>query len=101
MNNPIKLLGLLAALVIAAPAVSFSPLSADLAFARHGADDPAGDDRGGKGGKHDGIGHTSLEQYGSMLIARHGADDRPGDDNHRSRRGGKGRGGHDDGPNHA
>jgi hypothetical protein len=98
MQKSIKLLGLLAALVIAAPAVSFSPLSVDQAFARHGADDPAGDDRGGKGGKDDGVGHTSLPQDGQMLIARRGADDHQGDD--RRGRSGRGRGGHDDGPHH-
>ena len=40
-------------------------------IARHGADDPAGDDRGGKNGKSG-----------------------------KGGKGGKGRGGHDDGPNH-
>jgi hypothetical protein len=68
---------------------------APVLLAKHGADDPAGDDRGGKGrGTDDGANHASLP--GEMLIlAKHGADDPAGDD-----RGGKGRG-RDDGPNHA
>lgn len=67
-----------------------------LEMARHGADDPAGDDRGGKGrGKDDGPNHTMIIKSSPMLqMARHGADDPAGDD-----RGGKG-GGKDDGPNH-
>ena len=93
MKTQFKLLGLVAAIALAAPLATFTPLSADPAFARHGADDAAGDDRGGKR-TNDGVGHASLEQGGILLLARHGADDPAGDD-----RGGKG-GGVNDGPSH-
>jgi len=68
-----------------------------------GADDPAGDDRGGRGrgkgghGADDGPNHASSSSELPFLLARHGADDAAGDD-----RGGKGRkGGRDDGAGHA
>jgi hypothetical protein len=99
MTRTLTLFGLIAAFALAVPVVPLSPLSADPALARHGADDPAGDDRGGKGGD-DGIGHTELSTMPVLLLARHGADDPAGDDHGRKRRGGKGGGGHDDGPNH-
>ncbi len=71
-------------------------------LARHGADDPAGDDRGGKrGGKgaDDPAGHTSLSTGTMYQMARHGADDPAGDD--RGGRRGKGGGnGADDGVGH-
>ena len=61
------------------------------AWARHGADDPAGhnrnDDRGGRIGAH----------------LRHGADDPAGhdrNDDHGRHHGGHRHGGHDDGPRH-
>ena len=69
-------------------------------LARHGADDPAGDDRGGKrGGKgaDDPAGHASLTVAPIFQLARHGADDPAGDDRG-GKRGGKGA---DDGANHA
>lgn len=80
----------LAAGIAAAP-VSFEvagngiSLKSAAAFARRGADDPAGHVRGGKG-KDDGANHK-----------RQGADDPAG---HVRGGGGKGRGGKDDGPNH-
>ncbi len=40
---------------------------------------------------------TTLAPAAPIVVARRGADDRPGDDHHRRGRGGKGRGGHDDG----
>lgn len=89
-----------AVLTIAATAAAIIPATS--AMARHGADDPAGDDRGGKGrGKDDGANHTMLNGADSDIVisARRGADDPAGDD-----RGGKGGGkgrGKDDGANHA
>ena len=62
-------------------------------FARRGrgADDPAGDDRGGRGrGSDDPAGHASIKTFDPLLqMARRGrgADDPAGDD-----RGGRGRG---------
>jgi len=85
-----------------AACLTASALIATPALARHGADDATGEVRGGKG-KDDGAGHTSLQQNPLLLIARHGADDPAGDDRGgtRKRKGGSGRGGADDGPNHA
>ncbi len=78
--------------VMTAAAISTTP-----SFARHGADDPAGDDRGGK---DDGVNHAMFQDGVILLqMARHGADDPAGDDRG-GKRGRKGRGGHDDGPNH-
>ncbi|MFO1050455.1 MAG: hypothetical protein U1E52_21460 [Geminicoccaceae bacterium] len=82
-----------------------------IVLAKHGADDPPGDDRGGRrgkggkgrGGHDDGPQHTSLTAPGSspLVMAKNGADDPPGDDRGGRRgKGGKGRGGHDDGPHH-
>ena len=63
---------------LALTAIGAAALTSTVAFAKHGADDPAGHIRGG-----------------------HGADDPAGDDRGGGRgRGGKGRGGQDDGPNH-
>ena len=64
----------LTALALGLAVLASTALVAPSAFARQGADDPVGHIRGG-----------------------HGADDPAGDD----RSGGKGRGGNDDGPNHA
>jgi hypothetical protein len=76
---------------------STSTLTVASAFAKNGADDAKGDDRGGH--RDDGAGHTSLE--GKFQVAKRGADDRGGDDRGGRRGGGgKGRGGHDDGPGH-
>lgn len=50
-------------------------LALGTAAAKHGADDPPGDDRG----RH-GAGHASVPAAGAPLLARHGADDLPGDD---------------------
>ena len=83
MTRLAKYLSLAAALAFAAPLVTVSPLSVTPAFAKHGADDPAGDDRGGHG-----PGHASLEIPSYLLMAKNGADDPAGDD----------RGGH--GPGH-
>lgn len=108
MTRMTKLLALATALAFTLPAMTISPFGVAPAFAKHGADDPAGDDRGGKGrGNDDGPGHTSLSVPSTLMLAKHGADDPAGDD-----RGGKGRGGddpagddngghgNDDGPNH-
>lgn len=65
-------------------------------LAKHGADDPAGDQRRGRGGD-DGLNHAS--KSGSFILVKHGADDPAGDDRG-GKRGGKGRGA-DDGINHA
>ena len=68
---------------------------APVVLAKHGADDPAGDDRGGKGrGADDGANHA-WDVVPGLILAKNGADDPAGDD-----RGGKGRGA-DDGANHA
>jgi hypothetical protein len=69
------------ALTFAAPAFVGSPFGADQAFARRGADDPAGDDRGGRGrGADDGANHASNPVEDLMIMARRGrgADDAPG-----------------------
>jgi hypothetical protein len=47
-------------------------LSSSMAFARRGADDPAGHIRG------EGAGHASLLIEGQQLLARNGADDAAG-----------------------
>lgn len=75
-------------------------------LAKHGADDPAGDQRRGRGGD-DGLNHAS--KSGSFILVKHGADDPAGDDRGGKGRGKddgamhakKGRGGHDDGILHA
>lgn len=74
---------LAAAALLSGPAMmDGSPFKASPAFAKHGADDPAGDDRGGRGrGRDDGPGHTRLEQTDDTLqLARRGrgADDGAG-----------------------
>lgn len=83
-----------------------------IVLAKHGTDDPPGDDRGGRrggkggkgrGGHDDGPHHTSLTAPGPspVVMAKNGADDLPGDDRGGRRgKGGKGRGGHDDSPHH-
>ena len=61
-------------------------------LARHGADDPAGDDRGGKRGGQgadDPAGHASITAGTIYQLARHGADDPAGDDRG-GKRGGQG-----------
>ncbi len=65
-------------------------------LSRRGADDPAGDDRRGRGrGTDDGPNHATIDLLKGFETARRGADDPAGDD-----RGGRGRG-KDDGANHA
>jgi hypothetical protein len=86
------LFGMAAAIAVIAfsPAIDVGPFSTTAAFAKHGADDPAGDVRRGN---DDAPGHTMIEvQEPLLLLARRGADDAPGDV-----RQGRGR---DDGPNH-
>lgn len=84
--------------LIAVLAISVAVASISPAFARNGADDPAGDDRGGKGrGKDDGAGHALIDNGSILIFAKNGADDPAGDD--RGGKGGKG-GGKDDAPNH-
>jgi hypothetical protein len=63
-------------LLIATAAILAAPLlTADLAFARRGADDPVGHVRG------EGAGHTSLFiKKGLMQMARRSADDSAGHD---------------------
>lgn len=52
-----------------------------LQIARHGADDPAGDDRGGGNDDPAGDDHGGRHAEASpMQLARHGADDPAGDD---------------------
>jgi hypothetical protein len=69
-------------------------LAAPVLLTKHGADDPAGDDRGGKG-KDDPAGHAWLMTPGAgLILARNGADDPAGDNR------GKG-GGKDDPAGHA
>lgn len=63
---------------------------APVLLGKHGADDPASDDRGGHG-KDDGPNHPWVVSP-KVILAKHGADDPAGDD-----RGGHGK---DDGPNH-
>lgn len=69
------------------------------AFARKGADDPAGHVRQGRG-RDD----TKADDKGGTRAAKgKSSDDKGGDDKGGSsgkNKGGKGRGGHDDGPNH-
>jgi hypothetical protein len=64
------------ALMAAAP-VGFNAttgrLDLNVAVAKHGADDPPGDDRGNHG-----AGHAS--KASTQTFAKHGADDPPGDD---------------------
>jgi hypothetical protein len=43
-------LGLAFTFAVLTPALSLTPFSTDQAFAKDGADDPAGDDNGGHGG---------------------------------------------------
>lgn len=93
------LVAALSLLALPAAQASVSPEADLLSFAptvmaKHGADDPAGDDRGGKGrGRDDGPNHAWVPGS-TLILAKHGADDPAGDN-----RGGKGRGG-DDGANH-
>jgi hypothetical protein len=63
-------------LMIATAAIFAAPLlTADLAFARRGADDPIGHVRG------EGAGHTSLQANQELMqLARKGADDPAGHD---------------------
>lgn len=86
---------LAAATLYAAPALmQGTPLSATAAFAKHGADDPAGDQRRGRG-TDDGSGHASSVKFEDLMtVARRGrgADDGAGH-TRRCR-------GCDDGPNH-
>ena len=85
--------------LIAVLAISVAVASISPAFAKHGADDPAGDDRGGKGrGKDDPAGHALIDTGSIIIIAKNGADDPAGNDRG-GRRGGKGRSA-DDAPNH-
>jgi hypothetical protein len=83
------------ALIFAVPASAYSPVDqstvpsvskqteAKVLLARHGKDDPAGDDRGGKGekgrgGNDDGPNHAENQTQGKLLLlARHGKDDGP------------------------
>ena len=77
MNKTLLSLALIAAFAASAVVqATQAPAVAGISTARHGADDPAGDDRGGHGPGH------------KAVLARHGADDPAGDD----------RGGH--GPGH-
>ncbi len=64
---------LAAATFMTAPAVvPGSPFKADAAFARQGADDPAGHQRQGRG-KDDGAGHASMKTLNdNMQMARRG-----------------------------
>jgi hypothetical protein len=68
---------------------------APTAFARHGADDPAGhdarDDHGGRVVKARTARHGADDRAGHRHHRHHGADDRAGHHRH---------GGADDGPNH-
>lgn len=73
--------------VVSAPQLSASldSKASVLQMARHGADDPAGDDRGRRHGGHgadDGAGHASLTVEGVFQMARRGADDAAGDKRH-------------------
>ncbi len=53
-------------------------LALGFSLAKHGADDPAGDPRGG--GKDDPAGHARImKSSSSTLLAKHGADDPIGD----------------------
>jgi hypothetical protein len=81
MNKPLVKLALVA--LLGAFGLGWS-------LAKHGADDPPGDKRGGN---DDPPGHALIQQVpGSLILAKHGADDPPGD-----KRGG----GADDPPGHA
>ena len=83
--HPARRLATGAAIAVAALAGAGAPA----AFARHGADDPVGHDRG--------------DDHGGARIGCHAADDRRGDDRggrHHARRGHAARHGADDGPNH-
>ena len=61
MKMILMALGLAFTFAVVAPALDLTPFSTDQAFAKNGADDPAGDDRGGGGhgghGGDDGPGH--------------------------------------------
>jgi cytochrome oxidase Cu insertion factor (SCO1/SenC/PrrC family) len=90
----LSLLALSAAQASTPAPAGLQSFGATVLLTKHGADDPVGDDRGGKGrGSDDPAGHTWMVTPGPIL-AKHGADDPAGDD-----RGGNGRG-TDDGPNH-
>lgn len=90
----LSLLALSAAQASTPSPAGLQSLNGPVLLGKHGADDPAGDDRGGKGrGSDDPAGHTWVATPG-LILAKHGADDPAGDD-----RGGKGRG-TDDGANH-
>lgn len=80
-------------IAVFAAAMTLTALSTDLAFARRGADDPAGHIRQGRG-RDDGVGHTWLQTKPFLLLARRGADDPVG---HTRQNRGRGR---DDGANH-
>ena len=86
MKKLALLFGLAAALGVSAPVVAQARHSADDARVelRHGADDRAGDDKGGR--------RASRAAAAQVVERSGGADDPPGDD----------RGGHgsDDGPKH-
>lgn len=99
--------GLNAAAAVTALALGFAsaPVTIDLtggslsvksvaAFARKGADDPVGHIRQSRG-RDDAPG----DDRGGATKSR-GHDDAKGDDKGGSKSGGKGRGGHDDGPGH-
>ena len=92
----LSLLALPAAQASTTALTGVQDLGAPVVLSKRGADDPAGDDRGGRGrGTDDGPNHTwVITPDSDMILARRGADDPAGDD-----RGGRGRG-TDDGPNH-
>jgi hypothetical protein len=75
--------------------------AAPAAFARHGADDRPGDDRGGqvelRHGADDPVTHDRNDDRRVARAARHRADDRRARHHHRRHHG---RHGADDGPNH-
>ena len=90
----LSLLALPAAQAASSAQTVLLPPGGTMVLSKHGADDPAGDDRGGKGrGSDDGANHAWTVAPG-LILAKHGADDPAGDD-----RGGKRRGS-DDGANH-
>ena len=89
-------------LIVLAFALTLAGSASTAALARQGADDGAIHEH--KGGKTaDGVNHTFNLQNNLFEMARRGADDPAGDDRGGATKtkGGKGRGGADDGANHA
>jgi len=73
MKTILFALGLAFTFALVAPAFDSTPFSAAPAFAKNGADDPAGDDRGGGGHGGHGGDDPAGDDHGG-----HGGDDGPG-----------------------